>query len=423
MFDTLPWPQVRLGDLCNVVRGGSPRPAGDPRFFGGSFIPWLTVAAITNVSSSKAVITEAVGFLTEAGSRRSRRFQPGTVVIANSGWKCGVAKILGFECCGNDGVAGLENLTGADPRFVSYWINSQTELLRSRSAAGNEQPNLNTDRIAGLMLPFPELEEQEAIAGALSDADGLIEGLERLIAKKRLIKQGAMQDLLTAKRRLPGFSGEWIETTFGQCFQFLRTGSASRSKLGANLGVGYLHYGDIHGMSSPTLDLSKVRLPEISQELVTNLSRAQDGDLVIADASEDILDIGKSVELRGVDGKEVVAGLHTFLLRGNRALVAEGFKAYIQFLHDVRAGIESIATGSSVYGISKKNLQTLKFRVPQTDEQLAIGKVFSDMDAEIQALETRLVKAQQVKEGMMQNLLTGRIRLVLLFEPNHLRAI
>ena len=104
--------------------------------------------------------------------------------------------------------------------------------------------------------------------------------------------------------------------------------------------------------------------------------------------------------------------LHTFLLRGNPEIVADGFKAYIQFLRDVRAGIESIATGSSVYGISKKNLAGLKFRVPPVHEQAAIGRMFADMDAEIQALDTRLEKARQVKEGMTQNLLTGRIRLV-----------
>jgi len=175
---------------------------------------------------------------------------------------------------------------------------------------------------------------------------------------------------------------------------------------------GYIHYGDIHGMKSSVLDLSRTRLPEINPRQVATLSHVQDGDLVIADASEDVIDVGKSVEVRGVGSAEVVAGLHTFLLRGNPEIVADGFKAYIQFLRDVRAGIESIATGSSVYGISKKNLAALRFRVPPVEEQAAIGQLFADMAAELQALETRLEKARQVKEGMMQNLLTGRIRLV-----------
>ena len=310
---------------------------------------------------------------------------------------------------------GLLRLSGKlRPDYLVHFLNSaigRAEFLRP--GAGSAQMVVNLKDLNKLEVPCPPtVAEQEAIAEALSDADALIEGLERLIAKKRCIKQGAMQDLLTAKRRLPGFSGEWVETSFGQCFQFMRTGSASRSQLGTNLGVGYIHYGDIHGLRSSVLDLSRTRLPEIAPGKVATLSRVRDGDLVIADASEDITDVGKSVEVRGVGGAAVVAGLHTFLLRGHPDIVADGFKGYLQFLRDVRAGIESIATGSSVYGISKKNLAELKFRVPPVDEQAAIGWLFHDMDAEIQALETRLDKARQVKEGMMQKLLTGRIRLV-----------
>lgn len=297
--------------------------------------------------------------------------------------------------------------------FLCQYFSSaagQQQILESAIQTG--VPHTNLAILRGYFLPRPPLPEQQAIAAALSDADGVVAGLERVIAKKRLIKQGAMQDLLTARCRLPGFSGEWTETSFGHCFQFLRTGSASRAQLGTNLGIGYIHYGDIHGMKSAVLDLSRINLPEIRPEQVATLSRVQDGDLVIADASEDIIDVGKSVEVQGVGSAEVVAGLHTFLLRGNPEVVVNGFKAYIQFLHDVRAGIESIATGSSVYGISKKNLAGLKFRVPPVKEQTAIGELFCDMDAEIQTLESRLAKARAVKEGIMQTLLTGRVRLV-----------
>jgi type I restriction enzyme S subunit len=301
----------------------------------------------------------------------------------------------------------------ANTQFLKAQLeNGIQERIRTEVNAGNT-PYILKGTLADMQISLPNsVAEQQAIAEALSDADGVVEGLERLIEKKRCIKQGAMQDLLTAKRRLPGFSGEWVKTTFGQCYQFLRTGSASRSQLGTNLGVGYIHYGDIHGINSAVLDLSKSRLPEIPHQAVATLSRVQDGDLVIADASEDIMDVGKSVEVKGVRENDVVSGLHTFLLRGNPAIVANGFKAYIQFLRDVRTGIESIATGSSVYGISKTNLAKLKFRVPPVSEQAAIGKLFADMDAEITALEARLQKARAIKEGMMQNLLTGRIRLV-----------
>ncbi|WP_226782849.1 restriction endonuclease subunit S [Oceaniglobus trochenteri] len=209
----------------------------------------------------------------------------------------------------------VSNFQGNNEKYC-YYLLSRLDFHEHSGKTGVPGVNRN-DLHTVPMWAITDPGEQEAIAEALSDADALIEGLERLIAKKRLIKQGAMQDLLTAKRRLPGFSGEWNETTFGQCFQFLRTGSASRSQLGTNLGVGYIHYGDIHGMKSVLLDLSRSRLPEITPGQVATLPRVKDGDLVIADASEDVMDVGKSIEVRGVGRADVVAGLHTFLLRGN----------------------------------------------------------------------------------------------------------
>lgn len=404
MLDVSAWPSVTLGDLCTVVRGGSPRPAGDPRFFGGSFIPWLTVAAITNVSSSKLVITETVGHLTEAGSRRSRRFRPGTVVIANSGWKCGVAKILGFECCGNDGVAGLENLAGADPRFITYWINSQTEQLRARSAAGNEQPNLNTDRIAGLEVPCPPLEEQEAIAEALSDADALIEGLERLIAKKRLIKQGAMQELLTGKRRLPGFSGEWEVRKLGERGQFFK-GSGVR-KDDANSGLlPCVRYGELYTLHD---DVVRNFASFISVEVAKTARPIMAGDILFAGSGETKEEIGKCAVV--VYDGDMYAGGDIIAFRPTNDDPV--FLSYVLNSSTVQKQKARKGQGDAVVHISATALGDLDLRLPGRDEQSKISAVLEDMDAEIQAFNIRLDKARQVKEGMMQNLLTGRIRLV-----------
>jgi type I restriction enzyme, S subunit len=412
MHKALPWPEVRLGDICKVVRGGSPRPAGDPRFFGGEFIPWLTVAAITNVSPSQTVITEAVGFLTEEGSRRSRRFQPGMVVIANSGWKCGVAKVLGFECCGNDGIAALENLTAADPAFLTYWINSQTERLRSQAAAGNEQPNLNTDRIASLSIPLPAITEQQAIVAALSDADWVVAGLERVIAKKRMIKQGAMQDLLTARRRLPGFSGEWEVKRLGDHVRFLKTGTHSRAQLSEHGPVKNLHYGDIHGAASIFLSPATKPMPTLDSVSAGRLDRLAAGDLVFVDASEDLAGVGTSVEIADLVETEVVSGLHTIAARFDKSILVDGFKAFLQFVPAFRSHLCQLAAGTKVLATNRRHISSAEIALPRPDEQQAIATVLSDMDTEIQTLESRLAKARAVKEGMMQNLLTGRVRLV-----------
>ena len=117
--------------------------------------------------------------------------------------------------------------------------------IESFQAGGNRQ-GLNFSQIGAIILSLPPtLAEQEAIAEALSDAEALIEALEQLIAKKRQIKQGAMQELLTGKRRLPGYNGEWTKKSFGELFDISGGLSASRSQLSTE-GYCYLHYGDIH---------------------------------------------------------------------------------------------------------------------------------------------------------------------------------
>ena len=243
--------------------------------------------------------------------------------------------------------------------------------------------------------------------------NALISGLDQLIAKKRAIKQAAMQQLLTGKTRLPGFDGAWEVKTFEECFRFLSTGSNSRSELSEYGDTKYIHYGDIHTKWSMVLDCERDTIPLIERERVKSLPLLEDGDLVIADASEDYEGIGASIEIKNVGDEEIVAGLHTLLLRGDKTQVADGYKAYITSIKAVRDSLIKMATGISVYGISKTGLKSVEIPLPSTiKEQQAIAAVLSDMDAEIAALEARREKTRALKQGMMQELLAGRIRLV-----------
>jgi type I restriction enzyme S subunit len=407
------WQIKSAREISNPVRGGSPRPAGDPRYFNGSHIPWLTVAALTNIPASKLTVTETASCLTEEGSLRSRTLLPGTLIIANSGATLGVAKILGIKCCANDGIAALLNLgKSVSPAYLVHYINTKTDYLRDIVASGNGQPNLNTELIGNFKFPLPPTRaEQEAIAEALADADALIESVEQLVAKKRQIKNGAMQELLTGRKRLPDFSGDWETHRFDRLFAVLRNASNSRSDLGEHGDVAYVHYGDIH--THPSAFLNPVELRTfIAGDKVRGVPRIVDGDLLMADASEDTAAIGKAVEITGLNGREAVAGLHTMALRGNGAYLADGFKGYIQFLPKVRAALVRLATGVSVYGITKSGVRAIEVTIPRPPEQTAIAAILSDMDAEVAALESKLAKARQVKQGMMQELLTGRVRLV-----------
>jgi len=277
---------------------------------------------------------------------------------------------------------------------------------------GSTFKRVNVEQIKSLKVPMPGADEQRAIAEVLSDVDTLITALDRLIAKKRAIKQGAMQQLLTDQTRLPGFSGEWEVKTVEDAFRFLQTASNSRSDLSRDGNVKYIHYGDIHTKWSTFLDCEGDDLPLIQEARLPKVPFLEDGDLVMADASEDYEGIGASVEVKNATGRSVVAGLHTLLLRGDKDLLADGFKGYIQYIPSFKSALIKIATGISVYGIAKSKVQQISIHLPPLPEQRAIAAVLSDMDAEIAALEARRDKTRALKQGMMQELLTGKIRLI-----------
>jgi type I restriction enzyme S subunit len=137
----------------------------------------------------------------------------------------------------------------------------------------------------------------------------------------------------------------------------------------------------------------------------------QNGDLVFADASEDITGISKSVEIVGADDFELVAGLHTIAVRFSYGLFAAGFAGYLQNCPDFNSHLRKLAAGTKVYATNRRHVASAEVGIPSLTEQTAIATVLSDMDTEIKSLESKLAKAREIKQGMMQELLTGKTRL------------
>ncbi len=241
-----------------------------------------------------------------------------------------------------------------------------------RVATGLKVFGISKRAMNDIQIPLPPLNEQRAIAAALSDADGLIGALDALIAKKRAAKQGAMQQLLTGRTRLPGFTGEWETKRLGDITTFLPTANNPRADLNDNGEIEYIHYGDVHAQAEPVLDCNVCALPYIDRGKIGNAAYLKDGDLIMVDASEDLEGTGKSVEIQGVRGKDVVAGLHTILCRGNLNQWAMGFKAYpYRISSEFKSALVRIATGISVYAISKKELAEIETALPPVFEQEA----------------------------------------------------
>lgn len=300
--------------------------------------------------------------------------------------------------------------------FLQQILTSRGQRQIQHAMAGNAITRLTLEKINKLLFPAPSLRvEQEAIAKALSDADALIESLEQLVAKKLKVKRGAMQDLLTGKGRLPGFGEAWETKTLGELFNFSGGHSASRAQLSTE-GHCYLHYGDIHLSSKSFIDVRAERqdIPKLQISLgkVSAKSLLADGDVVFVDASEDDEGASKHVVVVNPDNTPFISGLHTIVAKSKTAELDHQYRRYCFQTRAIKAQFRFFAVGTKVSGISKTNIAKVTMPLPSVAEQAAIAGILSDMDADVSALGERLAKARQLKEGMMQELLTGRIRLV-----------
>jgi len=344
----------------------------------------------------------------------------GDIVMAKIGARCGASAILPASHPLSILSGNALKITIDETQHSTFYVwqvlrdlyeRGQLAQIRTTGA----QPAISLASLKRLRIPLPPKHEQEAIAEALRDADALVEALEQLVAKKRLIKRGVMQELLTGKRRLAGFSGEWKTKPLGELFDFSGGFSASRDQLSA-VGYCYLHYGDIHGSRKTFIDVRSeyAEIPKLDIPLsrISRTSLLEDGDVVFVDASEDDEGTSRHIVIINPNRTPFISGLHTIVAKAKTLELDHGYRRYCFQTSDVKRQFKFFAVGTKVSGISKTNIAKVLLPVPDLPEQTAIAVILSDMDAEIAELEERLAKARLLKQGMMQELLTGRIRLL-----------
>ena len=292
--------------------------------------------------------------------------------------------------------------------FLAYTIKVHRNQVM-RLVSGTTVFHLYGRDMANFRFYAPSVKEQRAIAEVLSDVDGLIQSLDALIAKKRAIKQATMQQLLTGKTRLPGFSGEWETKRLGDIGEI--SGAGVDKKIRPNeIMVRLVNYLDVYRKA---FLYSKDLVQEVSakQDQVRRCS-VNKGDIFFTPTSEVRDDIGRSaVAMENIsDG---VYSYHVVRLRLNTNWDLR-FRAYAFDTKDFYDQASLSCEGSGTrYVITLPKFRAITIRFPPTtEEQSAIATILSDMDAEIAALERRRDKTCAIKQGMMQQLLTGRIRLV-----------
>ena len=322
------------------------------------------------------------------------------VVLGRSGASFGQAHYCEQDFWPHNTALYVTDFQGNDRLFVFYFLRS---IDFSRHNSGGAQQSLNRNFIAPIKVGVPRPPEQRAIATALSDVDGLLDRLDRLIAKKRDLKQAAMQQLLSGQTRLPGFHGEW---------EVKRLDALADIRSGGTPSTGEPRFwdGDI-AWCTPT-DITALNGHKYLREtarLITQLGlKASSAEMIPAHSVV--------MTSRATIGE---CAINAVPISTN-----QGFKNFVPFattdvdflyylLGTQKQGFISLCGGSTFLEIGKTQLAAYKVRLPSTTpEQTAIASVLTDMDAELAVLEQRRKKTRALKQAMMQELLTGRTRLV-----------
>lgn len=440
------WEVKRLGDSVDILRGGSPRPIENYLTTNADGINWIKIG---DVKPNDKYIRKTEEKIIPEGKSRSREVKKGDFILSNS-MSFGRPYILAIDGCIHDGWLTIQKYAETFDKEFLYYLLGSDEVFNQyvQMAAGSSVQNLNKDKVADLQLKIPPLPEQQRIAKALSDVDALISTTEKLIQKKKNIKQGAMQNLLTGKKRLPGFgnkqtdlfvpngthtkevkdvspeqirlSAKMKQTELGEIPEDWEVKNINKEcTIKARIGwqglksTEYLDSGDYILITGTDFDSGFINWKSCSY--VTKWRFDQDKNIQIKQG--DVLitkdgTIGKVAFLNEIPMQGTLNS-GVFVIRPkNPDKMDSVFLSLIFKSFWFDSFLEQITSGSTIVHLYQKDFVKFNFPLPSKEEQTAIANVLSSMDKEIETLNTKLEKYRNLKTAMMQQLLTGKIRLV-----------
>jgi type I restriction enzyme S subunit len=360
-----------------------------------------SMVRVTDIKTGNLSLNDALKVSKNVFDEFTRNYKPkrNDIVVSRVG-SYGVSSFVETNepfCMGQNTVVIDSKLP---PRFLYYVLNStSTQQQIEGESYGSGYKSLSLRNIKELSIPIPPKQEQTAIATALSDIDALIGELDKLIAKKQGIKQAIMQQLLTGKKRLAGFSGEWEVKRLGDVADIIGGGTPSTF-------VSNYWNGNINWFTPTEIGTEKYVFDSVRK--IT-----KDG---LINCSAKILPIGTIL-------LTTRAGIGDISILKKEACTNQGFQSFVtkdsfynEFLYYLISTLKNVliqnASGSTFLEISPNKIKQIQISIPTIEEQTAIATILSDMDAEISQLEGRRAKMGELKQGMMQELLTGRIRLI-----------
>jgi type I restriction enzyme S subunit len=409
------WNVSRIGQLASTSSGTTPPRAMAERYFHNGTIPWVKTLDLNN--STLESVDEMV--TPHALAETSLNVYPaGSVLVAMYGGynQIGRTGLLKSPATVNQALTAIR----PDPKklnsgYLLRVLNHRVEYWKSVASSSRKDPNITGKDVQDFPLAIPTVAEQEAIAEALSEADTLIESLAQLLTKKRDLKQGAMQELLTGKRRLCGFDlpkasykhtelgtipEDWTIIPLGQvagCFVGLTYSPLDVREFGTLV----LRSSNVQGGRLAFEDNVFVDM-DIPERAIT-----REGDILICVRNGSRQLIGKCAQIDKATAGSAF-GAFMAILRGE-----SGLFLFHQFQSNILKRQISDGMGATINQITNRDMAGYKvIYPPDKSERDAIADALAQMDQEIDGLESKLTKARQLKQGMMQELLTGRIRLI-----------
>ena len=380
------WEVLPIKDITEtIVSGGTPS-TFIQEYWNGD-IPWMSSGEL----NLKRIYTVRKKITQKGLDNSATLFIPrGCILIglAGQGRTRGTAGINYIPLCINQSIAAIfPNPTRFVSEYLYQYLNSKYDELRTLSMGNGGRGGLNLSIIGNLTILLPQLPEQRRITEVLSDTDLYITTLERLIAKKEAVKQGVMQELLTGKRRLPGFKGEWVEKRLGEIAEVIMGQSPQSHSYNYNINGLPLIQGNTNIKDRKT----------VAEIYTTHITK-------IAHIGDIILTVRAPVGITGRVMFKCCIGRGVCAIKGN------------DFLYHTLIFIEpcwaKLSKGSTFDSVTGQDINSIFIKIPPTlAEQNAIAEILSDMDAELSALKKKLEKIRLIKQGMMDALLMGKIRL------------
>ena len=395
------WNTGSLSELFEFGNGYTPSKAVGEYWNNGN-IPWFRVE---DIRSNGNVLNDSLQHITPLAVK-GELFPSNSFIISTSATVGEYAYVTVPYLANQRFVCLIKKHDIIDDGYFLSLCQVLGQWCRDNCDQGSSFVSVNMPNFRNHEIPLPPLAEQRKFAKALSDIDGLISSLAKLIEKKQNIKTATMQQLLTGKKRLEGFTEPWVEKEIGKLG---KSYSGLTGKSAKDFGHGTAKYITfLNVLNNPKIDTSIFENVDVSEGESQNPVRK--GDLLFNTSSETPEEVGIcSAMLNNID--RLYLNSFCFGFRPNEC-VDSLFMSYWFRSSEGRNLMSTLAQGSTRYNLSKENMMKSTILIPKKDEQTAIAKILDLMDNEISALETKKAKYESIKKGMMQELLTGRIRLV-----------